>query len=119
LAAALDLASEGQPDSNPGRVRFKVGAAVRVRADAEGMKGTRFRKPHLRTPGYVFGRVGRVERHCGAFPDPSFLAFRGAVARRGDSAGNDPPKQHLYRVRSGYRFAKREAKKKANELYHT
>ena len=47
------------------------------------------RKPHLRTPGYVHGVVGRVERHCGLFQNPSYAAY-------GDL---ETPPQRLYRVR--------------------
>lgn len=37
----------------------------------------RWRRPHLRTPGYIFGLVGTVERECvGAFKDPERGAFR-------------------------------------------
>jgi hypothetical protein len=44
---------------------------------------------HLRTPGYVRGRVGVVERVCGPFPNPEELAY-----------GRDGlPARPLYRVR--------------------
>jgi nitrile hydratase len=61
--------------------RFAPGARVRVRrADGPG---------HIRTPRYVRGHSGIVERLCGAFPNPEELAF------------NRPglPAQPLYRVR--------------------
>ncbi len=61
--------------------RFGPGARVRVRrADPPG---------HLRTPWYIRGRVGEIERLCGAFANPEELAY------------NRPglPKQPLYRVR--------------------
>eukprot|EP00929_Paragymnodinium_shiwhaense_P021049 TRINITY_DN13833_c0_g1_i1.p1 TRINITY_DN13833_c0_g1~~TRINITY_DN13833_c0_g1_i1.p1 ORF type:complete len:495 (+),score=66.82 TRINITY_DN13833_c0_g1_i1:56-1486(+) len=64
---------------------FQVGDKVQV---LEEHLLSRWRKPHLRTPGYIFGARGTVERCCGAFHDPEFLAFRGAVRH-----------QHLYRVR--------------------
>jgi len=48
-----------------------------------------WRAPHLRTPGYIFGAAGTVERHCGVFGDPSLLAY-------GIGHG---PMDHLYRVR--------------------
>jgi nitrile hydratase len=61
--------------------RFAPGDAVRVR---------RFDGPgHIRTPWYVRGATGRVERLCGAFANPEELA-----ARR-DGA----PALPLYRVR--------------------
>jgi nitrile hydratase len=58
---------------------------VRVRAENQLQ---RWRRPHLRTPGYIFGAVGTIERYCGAFGDPEFIAFRG-----------QPSQQHLYRLR--------------------
>ncbi len=61
--------------------RFKPGAKVRVRrADPIG---------HIRTPWYCRGKVGEVERICGAFANPEELAY----ARPG------LPRQPLYRVR--------------------
>ena len=44
---------------------------------------------HVRTPWYIRGHVGEVERLCGAFPNPEELAY----ARSGE------PRQPLYRVR--------------------
>jgi nitrile hydratase subunit beta len=61
--------------------RFHPGDRVRVRfADPPG---------HLRTPWYVRGRSGEIERLCGAFANPEELAY------------NRPglPRQPLYRVR--------------------
>jgi nitrile hydratase subunit beta len=61
--------------------RFAPGARVSVRrADPPG---------HLRTPWYIRGHVGVIERLCGAFANPEELAY------------NRPgvPKQPLYRVR--------------------
>jgi nitrile hydratase len=46
-------------------------------------------RPHLRTPGYIFGKHGVVERCCGAFPSPELLAF--------GICGSAPAE--LYRVR--------------------
>lgn len=47
------------------------------------------RKPHLRTPWYVRGKSGEIERICGEFRNPEGLAY-----------GEDGlPKQTLYRVR--------------------
>ncbi|MGB8840419.1 MAG: SH3-like domain-containing protein, partial [Aliidongia sp.] len=44
---------------------------------------------HIRTPFYSRGQAGRIERLCGAFPNPEELAY------------NRPglPRQPLYRVR--------------------
>ena len=66
--------------------RFAPGDRVKVRwAEPPG---------HLRTPFYVRGRTGVVERLCGAFANPEELAY------------NRPglPARPLYRVR----FAQRE-----------
>lgn len=61
--------------------RFRPGGRVRV--DGRGVRG------HCRTPHYVRGREGVVERTCGAFPNPETLAY-----------GKDGlPARHLYRVR--------------------
>lgn len=63
------------------RGRFAAGDRVRVRwADPPG---------HVRTPFYVRGKTGVVERVCGVFGNPEELAY----ARSG------LPKQPLYRVR--------------------
>jgi hypothetical protein len=49
----------------------------------------RWRKPHIRTPGYIFGLMGTIERDCmGLFGDPELQAFR-----------ETGPKQPLYRSR--------------------
>jgi nitrile hydratase len=61
--------------------RFRVGDRVRVRwADPPG---------HVRTPWYCRGRVGTVERLCGAFANPEELAYNRSGL----------PAQPLYRVR--------------------
>ena len=62
-------------------VQFAPGTRVRVRrADPPG---------HIRTPWYIRGQVGEIERLCGSFPNPEELAY------------NRPglPAQPLYRVR--------------------
>jgi hypothetical protein len=60
---------------------FRVGDRVRVRwANPPG---------HVRTPWYIRGHSGVVERLCGAYPNPEELAY----ARSG------LPRQPLYRVR--------------------
>jgi hypothetical protein len=61
--------------------RFKPGDKVRVLAAAP--------LGHVRTPWYIRGHSGVVERLCGAFPNPEELAY----ARSGE------PRQPLYRVR--------------------
>ena len=63
------------------QARFQVGDRVRVRwANPPG---------HVRTPWYIRGHSGIVERLCGAYPNPEELAY----ARSG------LPRQPLYRVR--------------------
>lgn len=57
---------------------FPPGAAVRVRDDWPERRGP----CHIRTPHYLRGRVGRIERPLGAFANPEDLAFgRQAEAR--------------------------------------
>ena len=46
---------------------FDIGTKVKVvKSSAPG---------HRRTPGYIRGRVGTIERICGAFPNPEELAY--------------------------------------------
>jgi hypothetical protein len=61
--------------------RFRAGDRVAVR--------TAYPIGHVRTPYYVRGKHGVIERLCGAFPNPEELAY----ARSGG------PAQPLYRVR--------------------
>lgn len=61
--------------------RFRPGDRVRV------MKA--YPVGHLRTPFYIRGCTGEVERVCGAFPNPEELS----QMRSGE------PRQPLYRVR--------------------
>jgi nitrile hydratase subunit beta len=67
--------------TDPGTVRFRTGDRVRVRAA--------YPIGHVRTPYYIRGRRGIIERICGSFPNPEELAY----ARAG------LPAQPLYRVR--------------------
>jgi nitrile hydratase beta subunit-like protein len=60
---------------------FAVGQRVRVR--------TAYPPGHIRTPYYVRGKVGLIERQLGPFPNPEERAY----GRSGE------PKQQLYRVR--------------------
>lgn len=60
--------------------RFRPGDQVRIL--------DRMPIGHMRTPAYVRGHVGRVERWCGAFPNPEELAY----------GGDGLPDQDLYRV---------------------
>ncbi|GMG80895.1 hypothetical protein LNKW23_01070 [Paralimibaculum aggregatum] len=77
-----EVTPPGFPPPYPaGAARFAPGAAVRVRpGDAPG---------HLRTPWYLRGRAGRIERICGAFANPEELAYH---------RDGQPPRV-LYRVR--------------------
>jgi len=67
--------------------KFKAGDAVRVRNNLLS-SDVEWRRPHLRTPGYIYGVSGEVERVCGRHGDPSYLAF-----------GLEAPEVQLYRVR--------------------
>jgi nitrile hydratase subunit beta len=60
--------------------KFKPGDCVRVRADD--------RPGHIRTPWYIRGKIGRVERVYGEFLNPESLAY----------GGNGLPKRPLYLV---------------------
>jgi nitrile hydratase subunit beta len=61
--------------------RFNVGDAVRVKRA--------FPPGHRRTPCYIRGKCGVIERICGAFPNPEELAY----------GFDGEPKKVLYRVR--------------------
>lgn len=61
--------------------RFEVGDRVRVKAS--------FPPGHRRTPIYVRGKEGTIERICGAFPNPEELAY----------GFDGEPRKVLYRVR--------------------
>mmetsp|Transcript_10006 Transcript_10006/g.16608 ORF Transcript_10006/g.16608 Transcript_10006/m.16608 type:complete len:419 (+) Transcript_10006:335-1591(+) len=81
----VDLELWGESDEADSDIpKFNVGAEVQVKKEDSRL---RWRKPHLRCPGYVFQCVGRVEKYIGKFDDPFFMAFRG-----------QGPKQHLYTV---------------------
>jgi hypothetical protein len=66
--------------AEPVAPRFRTGDRVRVRAA--------YPIGHVRTPYYVRGKHGVIERFCGSFPNPEERAY----ARPG-------PMQQLYRVR--------------------
>ena len=51
---------------------FKPGDTVRIRSEDSRV---RWRKPHIRTPGYLFGSVGVIDRFLGCFPNPEQEAF--------------------------------------------
>jgi len=58
-------------------VRFGAGDAVRVRRDFPETRGA----CHIRTPHYLRGLDGVVERPLGAFPNPEDLAFGRPASR--------------------------------------
>ena len=64
-----------------GEAKYKVGEKVRV------MKA--YPPGHIRTPFYIRGHTGTVERICGVFPNPEELA----------QMRDGLPAQPLYRVR--------------------
>ena len=72
---------DGELTSSP---NFKEGDFVRVKKEDSRL---RWRRPHIRCPGYVFGLTGRIAKFIGHFEDPFLLAFRGKG-----------PKQPLYTV---------------------
>ena len=57
---------------------FEPGQKVRVRLDWPETRGP----CHIRTPAYVRGAEGVVERRLGAFPNPEDLAFGRPAERR-------------------------------------
>ena len=61
--------------------RYNVGDRVLVKR--------RFPPGHRRTPYYIRGKTGVIERICGAFPNPEELAY----------GFDGEPKKVLYRVR--------------------
>jgi nitrile hydratase beta subunit-like protein len=61
--------------------RFDVGDRVVVKHS--------YPPGHRRTPGYIRGKAGVIERICGAFPNPEELAY----------GFDGEPKKVLYRVR--------------------
>lgn len=76
----------GQDEPAP-YVRYKQGDYVRVRREDASV---RFRKPHLRTPGYIFNLVGWLATDCiGNLEDPDVDAHHYLKG----------PRQPLYRVR--------------------
>lgn len=66
-------------------VKFKKGDHVKVRQEN---LATRWRRPHLRTPGYIFGAEGKIVEMTGIYHNPERVAFQ-----------QEGPKQPLYVVR--------------------
>jgi len=83
------------PTAEDSKVIFAVGDTVQVRAEDA---TRRWRKPHVRVPGYIHGCVGTVTELCGVFEDPAYVAFRYPA-----------PPQPLYRVRFATDYGTLEA----------
>lgn len=81
-----DFDAQLGPAESTKEIKFSVGQKVQVKP--EGTK-SRWRKPHCRVPGYIYGCQGVIERVCGVFKDPEQLAFD----------VNAQAEQPLYRVR--------------------
>ncbi|UJR13214.1 hypothetical protein I4U23_000236 [Adineta vaga] len=78
----------GSPLYSTNEQLFHVGDYVRVQHENY---ATRWIKPHLRTPGYLYGKIGVIERFCGVFPNPEYYAY--------ENNDNKEHYQPLYRVR--------------------
>lgn len=68
-------------DVEVGPPRFVAGQRVRISVGHP--------RTHCRTPFYLRGAPGSIERHCGSFPNPELVAH-----------GVSGPPVHLYRVRA-------------------
>ncbi|CAF0857575.1 unnamed protein product [Didymodactylos carnosus] len=77
----------GPPLHSTDEQLFQVGDKVRVHHENY---ATRWVKPHLRTPGYLYGKTGIIERFCGFYGNPEYLAYEST-----DTIHQQP----LYRVR--------------------
>ena len=73
---------------------FQVGDKVCVRHENY---ATRWLKPHLRTPGYLYGKIGIIERCCGVFPNPEYFAYN-------NTKNTTTHQQPLYRVRFNQKY---------------
>ena len=78
----------GPPLQSTTEQLFQVGDQVRVHHENY---ATRWLKPHLRTPGYLYDQVGIIERCCGVYPNPEYFAYK--------DTDNGTHQQPLYRVR--------------------
>ena len=79
--ATLDRAASASTYTPAAERRFDIGDCVRVKRA--------FPPGHRRTPCYIRGKAGVIERICGAFPNPEELAY----------GFDGEPKKVLYRVR--------------------
>ena len=80
---------EGAAGTQPA-AEFEVGDSVLVRPldGPTALSRSMWRRPHIRTPGYIFGEEGTIERRVGSFPNPSLRAY-----------GKEGGAETLYRVR--------------------
>ena len=63
----------GEEIKDESTVLFKAGDVVRVKD--ESINKTKWRRPHLRTPGYIFGLAGVVERFVALYPHPEVASY--------------------------------------------
>eukprot|EP01060_Flectonema_neradi_P007791 TRINITY_DN15502_c0_g1_i2.p1 TRINITY_DN15502_c0_g1~~TRINITY_DN15502_c0_g1_i2.p1 ORF type:complete len:430 (+),score=83.61 TRINITY_DN15502_c0_g1_i2:50-1339(+) len=70
LALGYDSDIEKKTSSEPA---FKPGDKVTVNSQFH--LNTPWDRPHIRTPGYLFGKQGTIERICGDFPSPTLQAL--------------------------------------------
>jgi hypothetical protein len=71
-------ASDPPGEPAPAAPRFPPGSRVRVRDAWPERRGP----CHIRTPHYLRGRIGTVERVLGRFPNPEDLAFARPAPKR-------------------------------------
>lgn len=83
----------GPPLQSTDEQLFQVGDKVRVHHENY---ATRWIKPHLRTPGYLYGKFGIIEKCCGSYPNPEYFAY--------DNTDSITHKQPLYRVRFNQKY---------------
>lgn len=103
LGSANTSSSSTAMASSDATPKFTEGQRVRVHSE---QSMARWRKPHLRVPGYIFGVSGTVESYEGSYPDPSYKAFRSMLLKQGATGEGRPEEaeekernEHLYRVR--------------------
>ena len=77
----LTTTSRSMADVTTQACRFDVGDRVKIAVTHP--------PGHRRTPYYIRGKTGVIERYCGAFRNPEELAY----------GFDGEPRRHLYRVR--------------------
>eukprot|EP00924_Labyrinthula_sp_SR-Ha-C_P000799 snap_masked-scaffold_7-processed-gene-4.34-mRNA-1 protein AED:0.01 eAED:0.05 QI:0/-1/0/1/-1/1/1/0/452 len=73
---------------------FKIGVAVQIKEENFSMFWC---KPHLRTPGYIFGCIGEIQEYLGEAENPNIKAFHFLHNIKSFAKYFDQ-KQRLYRV---------------------